>query len=345
MAQAMGATVFRTHGGPEVLEWAEVPRPEPRRDEVRVRVEACGVNRLDVFTRAGHPSLRLALPHVLGNEPVGVVEALGPEADGVEIGQRVVVAPGYLSRFHADRRRLFNSYPDYAVIGHGSAGGYGEHVVARAENVIPVSARWSPEEWAATPLVFMTAWHMMIGRAGLRPGETVLVMAAGSGVGSSAVQIARHFGCRVIATAGTEEKRKRAREIGAHETVDHHDADWPRRVRGLAGGGVDVVVEHVGKAVFAKAMTTLAHGGRIVTCGNTTGPDTELRLSHLFVKQLSVLGSYMADHHELREVLALLEAGHLRPVVDRVFPVRDAAAAHRRMEAGENFGKIVLRHG
>jgi len=231
------------------------------------------------------------------------------------------------------------------VIGHGSSGGYGEYVVARAENVIPVSDRWSPEEWAATPLVFMTAWHMMIGRARLRPGETVLVIAAGSGVGSSAVQIARHFGCRVIATAGTEEKRKRALEIDAHEAVDHYDADWPKRVRALAGAGVDVVVEHVGKAVFAKAMTTLAHGGRIVTCGNTTGPEAEIRLSHLFVKQLSILGSYMADHHELRDVLALLEAGHLHPVVDRVFPAREAADAHRRMEAGEHFGKIVLKHG
>jgi NADPH:quinone reductase-like Zn-dependent oxidoreductase len=345
MSSTMGATVFRRHGGPEVLEWTDVPRPDPRGDEVRVRVEACGVNRLDVFTRTGHPSLRIPLPHVLGNEPVGVVEALGPEAAGLETGQRVVVSPGYLQRFHADRRRVFNSFPDYTVIGHGSAGGYGEYVTARAENVIPVSDRWSPEEWAATPLVFMTAWHMMIGRARLRPGETVLVMAAGSGVGSSAVQIARHFGCRVIATAGTAEKRKRALEIGAHETVDHYDDEWPKRVRALAGGGVDVVVEHVGKAVFARAMTTLAHGGRIVTCGNTTGPEAEIFLSHLFVKQLSVLGSYMADHHELREVLALLEAGHLRPVVDRVFPVKEAADAHRRMEAGEHFGKIVLKHG
>lgn len=340
----MHATVLRRHGGPEVLEWTEVPRPEPRHDEVLVRVEACGVNRLDVFTRTGHPSLRLSLPHILGNEPVGVVEALGPDAGGVAAGQRVIVVPGYLSRFHADRRRVFNSYPDYAVIGHGSAGGYGEYVTARAENVIPVSDRWSPEEWAATPLVFMTAWHMMIGRADLRPGETVLVMAAGSGVGSSAVQIARHLGCRVLATAGTADKRKRALEIGAHEAVDHYDADWPAQVRELSGGGVDVVVEHVGKAVFTQAVTTLAHGGRIVTCGNTTGPEAEIRLSHLFVKQLSILGSYMADFHELREVIALLEAGHLRPVVDRVFPVREAADAHRRMEAGEHFGKIVLRH-
>jgi len=342
----MGAMLFREHGGPEVLEWAEVPRPVPERDEVLVKVAACGLNRLDLFTRKGHPALRLTLPHILGNEPVGTVVELGPDAKGVREGDNVVVAPGYLRHFHADRARVFNAYPDYTVIGNGSPGGYGEYVTARAENVIPVGDRWSLEEWAATPLVFMTAWHMMVSRARLRPGETVLVMAAGSGVGSSAVQIARHLGCRVIATAGSEAKLAKAAELGAHEGVDHYDEEWPARVRKLTGGhGVDVVVEHVGQAVFAKAVSVLAHGGRLVTCGVTTGTAAEIHLAHLFAKQLSLLGSYMADFHELKEVLALLEAGHLHPVVDRVYPVREAADAHRRLEASEHFGKIVLRHG
>jgi NADPH:quinone reductase-like Zn-dependent oxidoreductase len=346
VSPTMGAVIFRAHGGPDVLEWAEMPRPVPAADEVLVQVAACGINRLDLFTRAGHPSLKLPLPHILGNEPVGTVAALGKEARGVTEGDRVVVAPGYLTRFHADRRRPYSAYPDYTVIGHRAPGGYGEYVVARAENVVPVSDRWSLEEWAATPLVFLTAWHMLVGRAGVRPGETVLVIAAGSGVGSSALQIARHLGCRVIATAGSEAKRANAIELGAHDVVDHHAADWPEQVRALSGGrGVDVVVEHVGRAVFAKAVTTLAHGGRLVTCGVTTGPEAEILLSHLFVKQLSLLGSYMGDFHELVEVLALLDAGHLHPVVDRVFPVREAADAHRRMEAGQHFGKIVLRHG
>jgi NADPH:quinone reductase-like Zn-dependent oxidoreductase len=346
VSELMGAMVFRAHGGPEVLEWAEVPRPEPRADEVLVKVAACGVNHLDLFTRTGHASLQLPLPHILGNEPVGTVAELGPNAAGVRPGDRVVVAPGHLQRFHADRAVFPTAYDDYTVIGHGAPGGYGEYVAVRAENVVPVSGRWSMEEWAATPLVFLTAWHMLVGRARVRPGETVLVIAAGSGVGSSAVQIARHLGCRVIATAGSRDKLDRAAELGAQDGVDHYDDEWPRHVRDLTRGrGVDVVVEHVGEAVFSKAVTVLAHGGRLVTCGVTSGADARIQLSHLFAKQLSLLGSYMGDFHELKEVLALLDAGHLHPVVDRTFPVRRAADAHRRMEKSEHFGKIVLRHG
>jgi NADPH:quinone reductase-like Zn-dependent oxidoreductase len=346
MPPTMGAMIFRSHGGPDVLEWADVPRPVPQRDEALVRVAACGVNRLDLFTRAGHPSLKLRLPHILGCEPVGTVAALGPEVTTFAEGDRVMVAPGQLRDFHADRRRPYSAYPDYHVVGHGAPGGYGECVVARAENLVRIGERLSLEEWAAAPLVFLTAWHMLVGRARVRPGETVLVIAAGSGVGSAAIQIARHLGCRVIATAGSGAKLARAAEIGAHDGVSHADAGWPKEVRRLTGGrGVDVVVEHVGQAVFAQAVTTLAHGGRLVTCGVTTGTEARIDLSHLFVKQLSLLGSYMGDFHELVEVVALLDAGHVRPVVDRVFPVREAAAAHRRLESGEHFGKIVLTHG
>jgi NADPH:quinone reductase-like Zn-dependent oxidoreductase len=346
MPPTMGAMIFRAHGGPEVLEWAEVPRPAPQRGEVLVKVAACGMNRLDLFTRAGHASLKLRLPHILGSEPVGTVAEVGLEVTTFAAGDRVIVAPGQLREFHADRRRPYSAYPDYHVVGHGAPGGYGEYVVARAENLVRAGARWSLEEWAATPLVFLTAWRMLVGRARVRPGESVLVIAAGSGVGSAAIQIARHLGCRVIATAGSEAKLAKAAALGAHECVSHGRDDWPKEVRRLTGGrGVDVVVEHVGQAVFAKAVTTLAHGGRLVTCGATTGIDANVNLSHLFVKQLSLLGSYMGDFHELVEVVALLDAGHLRPVVDRVFPVREAAAAHRRLESGEHFGKIVLKHG
>jgi NADPH:quinone reductase-like Zn-dependent oxidoreductase len=349
----MGAMVVRSPGGPEQLEWAEVPRPVPERDEVLARVEACGVNHLDLHVRRGLPGNPIELPHILGSEPVGIVDELGPEAEAasasagrpVKAGDRVIVAPGFLERFHAGRSGPDSRWPDYRVIGSGSPGGYGEFVKARAENLVTVSDRWTPEEWAATPLVFLTAWHMLVGRARLRPGETVLVLAAGSGVGSAAVQIGRHFGCRVIATAGADWKLERAAELGADEGVDHSDPDWPQAVRALTGGGVDVVVEHVGEATFSKAVTTLAPGGRLVTCGATTGPAAELHLVHLFAKQLSVLGSYMGDFRDLLDVVALLSAGHLHPVVDRVFPVREAAAAHRRLEEREAFGKIVLKHG
>ncbi len=340
----MRAVVIRRHGGPEVLEWAELPRPVPERDEVLVKVAACGLNHLDLWTRCGIPGRTFAFPHVLGNEPVGTIAALGPEVRGFAIGDRVLLSPGFLDKLHADRSGWDARFPDFRVVGHQTHGGYAEYVKARAENVLAVSERWTMEEWAATPLVFLTAWHMLVGRARVRPGETVLAIAAGSGVGSSAIQVAKHLGCRVIATAGTAEKLAKAKELGADAAVNHRDADWPKRVREATGGrGVDVVVEHVGEAVFAKAMTTLAYGGRLVTCGTTTGPGGELHLSHLYSKQLSVLGSYMGDFAELREVVALLEAGHLHPVVDRVFPMAEAAQAHLRMEASDHFGKIVLR--
>jgi NADPH:quinone reductase-like Zn-dependent oxidoreductase len=312
---------------------------------VLVEVEACGLNHLDLWTRRGIPGRPVEFPHVLGNEPVGRVVERGPAVADVEIGRRVVVSPGQLERFHADRSGWDTRWSDYRVIGSGAPGGYAQLVRARAENVVPVSDRWSPVEWAATPLVFLTAWHMLAARARVRPGESVLVIGAGSGVGSAAIQLAAHLGARVLATAGTEAKLAKAKELGAQDVVSHAEDSWPKRVREATGGrGVDVVVEHVGEAVFAKAVTTLAVGGRLVTCGATTGAHAEILVNHLFAKQLSLLGSYMGDFAELKEVLALLEAGKVRPVVDRVFPLREAAAAHRRMEAREHFGKIVLRH-
>ncbi len=341
----MQAMVMRRHGGPEVLEWSPMPRPAPQGDEILVKVAACGLNHLDVWTRRGIPGRPTALPHILGSESAGFVHALGPEARGFAVGDRVLVAPGFLDEFHADRSGWDARFPDYKVVGHQTAGGYGEYVAARCENVAAVSARWSMEEWAAAPLVFLTAWHMLVGRARVRPGESVLVIAAGSGVGTAAIQLARHFGCRVSATAGTEAKCAKALELGAHAAFVHADPEWSRRVRESTGGrGVDVVVEHVGEAIFTKAATTLAYGGRLVTCGATTGPRGELNLTHLFAKQISILGSYMGDFAELKEVLALLEAGHLRPVVDRVFPIREAADAHRYLESRGHFGKIVLKH-
>ena len=349
----MSAVLFRQHGGPEVLEWAEVDRPEPRRDQVLVRVEACGINHLDLWTRRGLPGREIPLPHILGNEPVGVVEALGPDAGAdwpanrspLAEGQRVLVAPGYLDRFHADRSGWDALLPDYRVIGHQSPGGYGQYVVARAENLVPVSDRLAPHEWAATPLTFLTAWHMLMGRARVKAGETVLVMAGGSGVGTAAIQIARWAGCRVFATAGSETKLARSRELGAEEAFDHAAVlPWEKEVRRASGGGVDVVVEHVGEAVFSRAVTALRSGGRIVTCGATTGPAAKLNLTHLFAKQLSLLGSYMGDFTELLEVVAHLEAGHFRPVVDRTLPVREAAEAHRLLEERQVFGKLVLTH-
>jgi NADPH:quinone reductase-like Zn-dependent oxidoreductase len=341
----MGAMAIRAHGGPEVLEWVTVPRPQPADDEALVRVAACGMNHLDVHTRRGIPGRTLSFPHILGNEAVGVVAELGPRAKGVEVGQRVLVSPGYLENLHADRSGWDSLLPDYRILGHQSPGGYGEYVKTRAQYLVPVSERFSLEEWAATPLVFLTAWHMLQGRARIRPGETILVIGAGSGVGVAAIQIARHFGCKVISTVGNEAKIAKAKALGADHVVDHSAADWPKRVKEWTGGrGVDVVVEHVGEAVFTKALTTLASGGRLVTCGATTGPRGEIHLTHLFAKQISVLGSYMGDFAELKEVIALLEMGQLKPVVDRVYSIREAQDAHRRMEAREHFGKIVLRH-
>jgi NADPH:quinone reductase-like Zn-dependent oxidoreductase len=340
----MKAVVFERFGGPEVLEYRDVPDPAPRADEALIEVKACGINHLDLWVRSGLRGLDLEMPHILGNDIVGVVAEVGGVVRHLRAGERTLVLPtlscGTCPACLAGHDNLCRTYD---VIGRRRNGGYAEKVAVPAVNCLPYPENLDWEEAAAVPLVFLTAWHMLVGRARLRPGEDCLVIGAGSGVGSAAIQIARMIGARVIATAGSAEKLTRARDLGAHETIDHAAADISAEARRLTDKkGVDVVFEHVGGAVFEKALGALARNGRLVTCGATAGNQVALDINLLFGRHLSLLGSWMGRRSELVEVLRFIRDGRLRPVVDSVMPLAEARKAHERIEARQHFGKVVL---
>ncbi len=341
----MKAVIFSEHGGPEVLRHAEVREPEIGADEVLVRVRACALNHLDLWVRRGLPGITIPMPHVLGSDIAGEVVRVGGNVSGVRPGERVLLSPG-ISCGHCVHclRGDDNFCRQYTLFGYKVDGGYAEYVASPAVNVIPMPANLSFEEAAAIPLVFLTAWHMLITRAQLRPDETVLVLGAGSGVGSAAIQIAKTAGARVIATAGSEAKLQKARELGADETFLHSIEHWSREVKRLTDRrGVDVVVEHVGDATWQESVASLAVGGRLVTCGATTGYEGKIDLRFLFSRHISILGSYMGSKAELYSVLDLVGRGRVRPVIDTVMSLAKTREAHERLEKREQFGKIVLR--
>jgi NADPH:quinone reductase-like Zn-dependent oxidoreductase len=340
----MKAVRIHEHGGADSLRYEEVPDPVAGHGEVVVRIGAAALNHLDLFLRDGMKAVPIPLPRVLGSDGAGTVESAGPGVTNVKPGDRVLLAPGVGCGTCADcLSGRDNVCPRYTLFGYFRDGTYAERIAVPAANAIPIPGTLSFEEAASIPLVFLTAWHMLVSRAAVRAGETVLVMAAGSGVGIAGVQLARVLGARVIATAGSDEKLEKARALGAHETVNYATHDLTAEVRRRTGKrGVDVVFEHVGGGLFEKALACLARNGRLVTCGATSGYDVRVDLRFLFSKHQSCLGSYMGGKGELVEVLRLFEAGSVRPVVDRVFPLAGARDAHRWMEERRNFGKIVL---
>lgn len=340
----MKAVIVREHGGLEALRFEEVPDPKPGPDEVLVEVRAVAVNHLDVWVRRGVPGHVFPLPMIPGNDVAGVVREVAAPAAGVKPGDEVVIAPGVsCGACAACASGRDHHCRSYGILGEHRDGGYAERVVAPRVNALPKPANLSFVEAAAMPLTFLTAWHMLVERAGLRPGEWVLVHAGGSGVGSAAIQIAKLWGAVVVATVGSASKAERARALGADHVVNYREKPFDREVRELTGKrGVDVVFEHVGAATWEGSLRSLAWQGRLVTCGGTTGAEVSLNLRALFFKSLSILGSTMGSRGELHEVLAHAAAGRLRPVVDRVMPLAEAREAHRLLEEREVFGKIVL---
>jgi len=339
----MKAVRFHEFGGPEVLKYEDVPEPEPRKDQVLIRVKACALNHLDLFVRGGLRGVEL--PHINGSDVAGEIAEIGEYVTWLKKGQRVLLAPmtfcGHCAACLAGQQ---NFCQEFSVLGYRNDGGNRELIAIPAVNVIPIPDELTFEQAASVPLVFLTAWHMLVARAQIRPGQTVLILGAGSGVGTAAIQIAKKvFGAMVITTAGDEKKLELARQLGADHTIDHYRqkiADEVKRITGREG--VDLVFEHVGQATWDESMKSLKPGGTIVTCGATTGPDVKLDLRFLYSRQLSYLGSFMGNMGDLNSALKEVFSGKLKAVVDRTFPLKDAADAHRYLESSQMFGKVVL---
>ena len=341
----MKAVFFERHGELDVLRHGEVPDPSATPGRVVVRVKACALNYLDIWVRRGWPGLKLEMPHWCGADVAGEIAAVGDGVSGWAAGQRVVVDPG-INRVQDEytRRGEASVSPGYHILGEHVRGGAAEYVAVPAENLAPMPDGLDFPQAAAPLLAGLTAWRMLIHRAGLQAGESVLVVGAGGGVNTLSIQIAKLAGAVVFAVASSEEKAARARSLGADVVIDRSQVDWVREVFKLTGRrGVDVVVDNVGRATLAGSMQAVARGGRIVIVGNTSGPMAEIDIRFIFGKQISLIGSTMGNHQDFLAVIELLRQGKLKPVIGRVVPLRDGIEAYRLMEEGRQFGKILLQ--
>ena len=340
----MKAARFHQHGGPEALGYEDAPVPSPGPGEVLVRVKACALNHLDIWVRQGIPALQVPLPHIGGCDAAGLVEQVDDTCTGLKPGDRVFVAPGlscWRCEFCLSGRD--NLCVSYRILGAQVDGGMAEFVKVPEINVIPIPGALSFEQAAAFPLTAVTAWHMLFGLAKLQPAEDVLILGAGSGVGSMAVQMARAAGARVLTTVGSEDKVEKARALGAEVVMYHARDDIAERVlRATDGRGVDVVIEHIGPATWEQSLKSLAKGGRLITCGATSGPEVKVDLRVLYMRQTTVIGSIMGTRDELLAAAKWMGEGRIKAVIDSVLPLKEARAAHERMLDRKLFGKIVL---
>jgi len=338
----MKAVRIHRYGGPEVLQYEDIPDPQLRKNQVLVRVRACALNHLDIWVRMG--VTKSPLPHILGSDVAGEIVDIGEYVTGLQKGQRVLLAPMvFCNHCEACSDGRQNECAEYSVLGNRVDGGDCELLAIPAVNVIPIPDNMDFNQAASVPLVFLTAWHMLLGRAHMRPGDIVLILGANSGVGIAAIQLAKLYNAVVIATAGDERKMQLAKNLGADFVIDHYKQKISEEVRRItAKRGVDIVVEHVGKATWDESLKSLKPAGTLVTCGATTGPDVGIDLRFVYSRQLSILGSYMGTMGELHEVLKHVFSGKLKPIVDRAFPLKDARAAHEYLQGSKMFGKIVL---
>ena len=340
----MKALYFDKHGELDVVKYGDVPDPEPGPGEVLIRVHACALNFLDVWVRRGWPGLKLEMPHWCGADVAGEIAELGENVSDWQVGQRVVVDPGVsLVEDEYTRRGEDSVSPGYHILGEHRRGGAAEYLTVPTSNLAVIPENIDFPEAAAPLLVGLTAWRMLMHQAQLRAGESVLVVGAGGGVNSMAIQIARLAGATVYVVASNTEKSERARELGADVVLDRSQVDWGKEIFKLTSRrGVDVVVDNVGQATITKSMQAVARGGRIVIVGNTSGPQAEIDIRFIFGKQISLIGSTMGSHQDFRDILDLLWAGKIKPVIHRVMPLSEGCDAYKMMEAGEHFGKILL---
>ena len=341
----MKAVRFHEFGGLEKLQYEDTLIPKIGPDEALIKVRACALNHLDIWARAGTRSERIPLPHISGSDISGEISETGEMIKGHVKGERVLIEPG-ISCGHCDycTNGWDSLCESYKIIGYETQGGYSEYVAIPGANILPIPDKLSFEQAAAVPLVFLTAWHMLVTRANLSPGETVLVWAAGSGVGSAAIQVGKLLGARVITTVGNDSKKEKAEKLGADFVLNHHTDDVSSQVKRITNGRkANVVFDHIGQATWEQSMKSMAPAGRLVNCGVTSGGKAEIDIRYIFVKQFSLMGSYMGGKGELLKVLSFFEDGKLRPVVDSVFPLSEARTAQEKMEKSEHFGKIVLK--
>lgn len=340
----MKAVRIHEHGGLDVLRYEDAPVPETQPNEVLVQVKACALNHLDLWMRAGVEGWKPDFPHILGSDVSGVVAGTGPLTSRVKLGDRVLLCPGIsCGQCEFCWKGADSTCRSYTVLGAKVDGGYAEYVKAPEANVLPIPGDLTFDEAAAVPLVFLTAWHMLVNRVALKPGEDVLIIGAGSGVGGAAIQVAKLIGAHVIAVAGSDQKLEKARALGADEGINHTRQSIKGEVRRLtAKRGVDVVFDHVGEAVWEDCFDSLATLGRFVTCGVTTGGQVTLNLQSLFGRQRALFGSFMGGKWELVEVLKHIGAGRLKAVIDSSFSLKEAALAQKKMESRDFFGKILL---
>ena len=340
----MKALAFNEFGGPEKLRLQDVPDPKAAPGEVVVRVRACALNHLDIFVREGIPALKTPLPFWTGCDIAGDVAKVGPDVTGLRVGDRVCVNPNLTcGRCEFCIQGEDSLCVRYDIVGEHLPGGLAELVAVSAENVLPLPAHVSYEHAASFILTNMTAWRMVVTQARVRPGEDVLILGVGGGVSSTAVQIAKLCGARVLVTSSSDAKLERARQLGADVSINYSKEDWESAVyEKTAKRGVDVVLENVGAQTWKQSLRSLRKGGRLVTCGATTGPIAETDIRIVFWKQIHIIGSTMANRREFNDVMRLFFAGRLKAIVDEIVPLKDGAAAQRRLAEGRQFGKIVL---
>ena len=338
----MKAIRIHEHGGVEKLRIDELDAPQPGPGQILIEVRAAALNQLDLWVRRRIPGVKP--PLILGSDAAGIVQQVGSGVTAFSVGDSVLPQPGFgCGRCAACLSGRDHYCPQYGILGEHRDGVQAQRIVVDEDRAVRMPANVSFEEGAAIPLVYLTAWEMLVNKGGVRPGDMVLAVAASSGVGSAAVQIAKAHGARVIATAGTA-KLDKARALGADWVLDHYKQDIAKEVKSITGGrGVDIVIDHVGAATWQASLRCLGKGGRLILCGATTGPEVKMDLRFLFIRQQSILGSTMGSSGDLFRILQLVEAGKLRGVVDQVFPFTEVAAAHQHLESGRHFGKVVLR--
>jgi NADPH:quinone reductase-like Zn-dependent oxidoreductase len=343
----MRAMAIFENGGVDELTLTDLPKPSPEPGDVIINVKAVALNRLDISVREGLPGVKPAMPHLLGSDVAGVVDSVGSQVAGISPGQRVTINPGWWDTTCEYCLRGEHSLcVNFGIFGEHLPGGYAEYMRVPARNVLPIPDDFSFEEAAAAPLAFLTTWRALITRGRVRAGEDVVVLGAGSGTSSAAIQIAKYAGARVFATSHRDDKLERARELGADILINYSKKEWEREVW-LATGkrGADVVVDSVGEATWLKSLRALTKGGRLITYGATSGPNPVEEIRQIFWKQLDIIGSTMSSQSEFLQVMKLVFRRVLRPVVDTVMPLEEAREAHRRLANNEQFGKIVLKVG